>query len=79
MRGWIKTAVTVGKIADSDDKFTKKFLLSQITGSNLILKNKKARLRRALPPFAALRAANKKLNKLKNPNKKSICHIRAAG
>ena len=60
MQDWIKTVVTVGKIANSNDLFTKKFLLSQIAGSNLELKNKKARLWRAKPLLAALRAANKK-------------------
>ena len=80
MRDWIKTAVTVGKVADSNDLFTKKFLLSQITGSNIELKNKKARLNRLENPvFAACKAANQKFKKIqiqKNFNKQ-VCFLTA--
>ena len=45
MKKWIETAVSIYKIASSDNLEAKKSLCLEIFGSNLILKNKKARMR----------------------------------
>jgi hypothetical protein len=45
MKKWIETAVSICKIANSDNLEAKKLLCLEIFGSNLILKNKKARMR----------------------------------
>ena len=45
MKKWIETAVSICKIAKSTDLTAKKSLCLEIFGSNLVLENKKARLR----------------------------------
>jgi site-specific DNA recombinase len=45
MKKWIETAVSICKTANSDNLEAKKLLCLEIFGSNLILKNKKARIR----------------------------------
>ena len=45
MKKWIETAISICKIARSDDLTAKKSLCLEIFGSNLVLENKKARLR----------------------------------
>ena len=45
MKKWIETAVSICKIANSDNLEAKKLLCLEIFGSNLILINKKARFR----------------------------------
>ena len=45
MKKWIETAVSICKIASSNNLESKKSLCLEIFGSNLILKNKKARMR----------------------------------
>ena len=45
MKKWIETAVSICRIANSDNLEAKKSLCLEIFGSNLILKNKKARMR----------------------------------
>ncbi len=45
MKKWLETAVSICKIASSDNLEAKKSLCLEIFGSNLILKNKKARMR----------------------------------
>ena len=64
MKRWIETAVSICKIKNGVDVANNKSLLVEIFGSNLILKNKKARLsapKTAFPPlknqWTALRAA----------------------
>ncbi|NCB78340.1 MAG: recombinase family protein, partial [Negativicutes bacterium] len=52
MKKWLETAVSICKIAESDDLLAKKSLCLEIFGSNLILKNKKARLRVLEPQFS---------------------------
>lgn len=52
MKKWIETAVSICKIASSDNLEAKKSLCLEIFGSNLILKNKKARLRVLEPQFS---------------------------
>ena len=51
MRKWIETAVSICKIANSNNLEAKKLLCLEIFGSNLILKNKKARMRVLEPQF----------------------------
>lgn len=41
MRKWIAKAVSICKVAESDDLIAKKYVLAEIFGSNLFLKNKK--------------------------------------
>ncbi|MCX6720296.1 MAG: recombinase family protein [Candidatus Staskawiczbacteria bacterium] len=43
MRNWIKTAESIGKIANNSDLFGKKVAAREIFGSNLILQNREAR------------------------------------
>ena len=64
MRKWIAKAVSICKIAESDDLVAKKYVLAEIFGSNLFLKNKKVVInddKFLSPPFknqwTALRAA----------------------
>ena len=45
MKKWLETAVSICKIANSDNLEAKKLLCLEIFGSNLILKNRKARIR----------------------------------
>ncbi len=45
MKKWIETAVSIRKIASSDNLEAKKSLCLEIFGSNLVLKNRKARMR----------------------------------
>ena len=52
MRKWIETAVSICKIANSNNLEAKKLLCLEIFGSNLILKNKKARMRVLEPQFS---------------------------
>ena len=51
MRKWIETAVSICKIANSNNLEAKKLLCLEIFGSKLILKNKKARMRVLEPQF----------------------------
>ena len=51
MKKWIETAVSICKIANSNNLEAKKLLCLEIFGSNLILKNKKARMRVLEPQF----------------------------
>ena len=52
MKKWIETAVSICKITASDDLLAKKSLCLEIFGSNLILKNKRARMRVLEPQFS---------------------------
>jgi len=52
MKKWLETAVSICKIANSDNLEVKKSLCLEIFGSNLILKNKKARMRVLEPQFS---------------------------
>ena len=52
MRKWIEKANSICKITASDNLLAKKSLCLEIFGSNLILKNKKARLRVLEPQFS---------------------------
>ena len=52
MKKWLETAVSIYKIANSDNLEAKKSLCLEIFGSNLILKNKKARMRVLEPQFS---------------------------
>ncbi len=82
MKKWIETAVSIYKITESDDLLAKKLLCQEIFGSNLSLKNKKARL--SLPKFQksplerhwlALRASLQNFSQ----NPKSFSVVRIAG
>ena len=52
MKKWIETAVSICKIANSNDLIAKKSLCLDIFGSNLVLENKKARVRVLEPQFS---------------------------
>ena len=52
MKKWLETAVSICEIASSDNLEAKKSLCLEIFGSNLILKNKKARMRVLEPQFS---------------------------
>ena len=52
MKTWIETAVSICKIANSNDLIAKKSLCLDIFGSNLVLENKKARVRVLEPQFS---------------------------
>ena len=67
MRKWIETAVSIRKIAKSDDLAAKKSLLLEILGLNLKMENKKVGLAAEQfqisplkPHWQALRAASEK-------------------
>ena len=53
MKKWLETAVSICKIASSDNLEAKKSLCLEIFGSNLILKNKKARMRVLEPQLSS--------------------------
>ena len=55
MRRWIETAVSICRITNEADLASNKSLLSEIFGSNLILKNKKVRLSAPKTAFLPLK------------------------
>jgi hypothetical protein len=56
MQEWVKTASSIGEIAERNDLPSKKSSLQKIFGSNLFLHDKKVQ-EKASSPYAALRAA----------------------
>jgi len=66
---WIKEAENLPTIANGEDLFLKKVAAKKIFGSNLILSNRKVRLKPEKvpqPQWAALAAANSQIEKMEN-------------
>src|SRR3989344_3334591 len=66
---WIKEAENLPTIANGEDLFLKKVAAKKIFGSNLILSNRKVRLKPEKVPqlqWAALAAANSQIGKMEN-------------